>query len=866
MNGHLATHQPNMVQVPCKIPRKNSVQNHHCFMASKKQCLKRLLLFFHITIATSLDIISINQNFTEGHLLVSKGNNFAFGFFSPGNSTNKYLGIWFHEVSKPSIVWVANRNNPVTGSSGILSINPYGNLVLYNDPTQKVPLWSTNVSGEVTESCVVQLLDSGNLVLLQGRNKRWAWQSFDYPTDTLLPGMRLSLNRKTGREHILTSWRSEDDPGNGDYSIKFNPRGIPQIFVYKGSRPHWRASPWPWRTFSDVYNYSYEFNQEEMYFFYNIKDASIIIKVMVDDSGFNKWLRWHNSDSQWKEFWTTPKYRCDFYAQCGPYSKCDPSNPDRYECSCLPGYEPRYPKDWYLRDASGGCVRKRLESSSVCGHGEGFVRVDYVKFPDTSTAAFVGVNMSRMECEEECLRNCSCSAYANVEIAGKESRCTAWYGELMDTADHMDNKYNLYVRVDAIELANARESNFFLRKGLDVLVLSIVLAWLTILLFGYMWHRRKKKRVAKIKWERELFDPIKGSVYYKNTLVARELGRNSHPPDIEFFNLSTIVAATNNFSPANKLGQGGFGSVYKGELSNGQEIAVKRLSKCSGQGIEEFKNEVMLIAKLQHRNLVKLLGCCIQGGEQMLIYEYLLNKSLDTFLFDQTRKSVLDWRERFSIIMGIARGILYLHQDSRLRIIHRDLKCSNILLDEDMNPKISDFGMARIFTTEQIQEKTNRVVGTYGYMSPEYAVFGKFSIKSDVFSFGVILLEIVSGKKSNGFYQEDSSLSLIGHVWKLWKEERVLEIVDSSVGGSYPLQEAWRCIQIGLLCVQENAVDRPTMSDVVMMLSSETALPSPEQPAFIFRTSCSSSLSLEIGEVEASSSMNEVTIVSFVTR
>ncbi|KAF2305035.1 hypothetical protein GH714_001208 [Hevea brasiliensis] len=777
-------------------------------MASKIHSLKHLLLLFQITLAASLDIIPINQSFTEGNLLVSNGNNFAFGFFSPGNATSKYLGIWFHQVSKPSVVWVANRNNPITGSSGILSINPCGNLVLYNDPNRKVPLWSTNISGEVTDSCVVQLLDSGNLVLLRGRNKRLVWQSFDHPTDTLLPGMRISLNPKTGLERILTSWRSEDDPGTGDYSIKFNPRGIPQIFLYKGSNPHWRSSPWPWRTFSDLYNYTYELDQEELYLLYHIKDASIIIKITIDDQGFNKWL-----------------------------SKCDPSNPDRYECSCLPGYEPKSPRDWYLRDASGGCVRKRLESSSVCGHGEGFVKVENVKFPDTSTAAFVGMNMSLVECEQECLRNCSCSAYTNVEIAGKDSRCVAWYGELIDTADHMDNKHNLYVRVDATELvANARKSSFFLRKGLDILILSVVLAWLTVILFAYLWIRRKKS-VTKNKWKRKLFDPTTDSINYKNTLVASELGRNSHPPDIEFFDLGTIVAATNNFSPANKLGQGGFGSVYKGQISNEQEIAVKRLSKSSGQGIEEFKNEVMLIAKLQHRNLVKLLGCCIQGGEQMLIYEYLPNKSLDSFLFDQTRKSLLDWRKRFNIIIGIARGILYLHQDSRLRIIHRDLKCSNILLDEEMNPKISDFGMARIFKADQIQEKTNRVVGTYEWQEEHWVLPRGFLLELD------------------RTYVE------------VMEEQRVLEMVDSSLEGSYPPQEALRCTQIGLLCVTENAVDRPTMSEVVVMLSSETAaLPSPKQPAFIFRTSCSNAISLAIGEEEDSSSINEVTMVSFVTR
>ncbi|GMN68767.1 hypothetical protein TIFTF001_037818 [Ficus carica] len=282
------------------------------------------------------------------------------------------------------------------------------------------------------------------------------------------------------------------------------------------------------------------------------------------------------------------------------------------------------------------------------------------------------------------------------------------------------------------------------------------------------------------------------------------------------------------------LGEGGFGPVYKGKLSSGQEIAVKRLSKDSCQGLEEFKNEVFLIEKLQHRNLIGLLGCCIKGQERILIYEYMSNKSLDHFIFGHNGSAPFDWKTRFSIVMGVARGLLYLHQDSKLQIIHRDLKASNILLDGNMNPKISNFGLARTFRGDEIERKTKRVVGTYGYMPPEYAVDGKFSVKSDIFSFGVVLLEIISGRRNRGFSHPDHHHNLLGHAWLLWNESKVLDIIDPSLeDNSYIECQVLRCIQVGLLCVQKFPADRPTMASVVSMLGNEgVKLPLPKQPAF----------------------------------
>uniref|UniRef100_A0A7N0UWZ9 Protein kinase domain-containing protein n=1 Tax=Kalanchoe fedtschenkoi TaxID=63787 RepID=A0A7N0UWZ9_KALFE len=242
---------------------------------------------------------------------------------------------------------------------------------------------------------------------------------------------------------------------------------------------------------------------------------------------------------------------------------------------------------------------------------------------------------------------------------------------------------------------------------------------------------------------------------------AKTAGNGDEVKSLELqVRLETIRAATCDFSDENKLGQGGFGAVYKGKFTDGQEIAVKRLSQHSSQGDAEFKNEVMLLAKLQHKNLVKLLGFCLQGQERLLIYEYVPNASLDKFLSDPIKRTSLNWDTRYKIIKGIARGLLYLHEDSRLRVIHRDLKTSNILLDADLNPKIADFGMARLFFMDQTHSETKRIVGTYGYMPPEYAIHGQFSTKSDVYSFGVIIVELITGHKISSFTVRGASENL----------------------------------------------------------------------------------------------------------
>ncbi|KAF6138879.1 hypothetical protein GIB67_018610 [Kingdonia uniflora] len=412
------------------------------------------------------------------------------------------------------------------------------------------------------------------------------------------------------------------------------------------------------------------------------------------------------------------------------------------------------------------------------------------------------------------------------------SGCITWFGDLTDIREYTEGGQDLYIHLAASELEKQKK---------DTRLIIIIFAALTGMgivvsaLICFLWRWRKKKKEKK---KTEVgTDHIDNEPSEKCTSLSM-LGDN---PELPIFYSEKLATATNGFHLSNKLGKGGFGTVYKGKFPNGQEIAVKRLSKSSGQGLEEFMNEVVVISKLQHRNLVKLVGCCIEGEEKMLVYEYLPNKGLDSFLFDPKKQSLLNWRKRFQIIEGIGRGTLYFHRDSRLRVIHRDLKASNILLDEELNPKISDFGMARIFGGNELQADTLRVVRTYGYMSPEYAMDGHFSEKSDVFSFGILLLEIVSGKRNTSFSHHEQHLSLLGYEWKVWNEDNLSALIDPGLSEPCFEEEILRCIHVGLLCVQDFAEDRPTMSKILSMLSEIAPLPLPKQPAFTERQVSSSS-------------------------
>ncbi|KAK2408443.1 G-type lectin S-receptor serine/threonine-protein kinase [Trifolium repens] len=784
-----------------------------------------MLLLFSSQISSDTDIITQFHSLHDGTTRTLVNGTFELGFFSPGSSTNRYVGIWFKNIPIKTVVWVANRDHPISDKSGILSINKEGNLVLYskNGTTH----WSTNITTKSsTSSFIARLLGTGNLVLNDEKENNsydvYLWQSFDYLTDTFLPGMKVGWNLTSGLNRRLTAWNNWDDPSSGQITYGVIRSDIPETRIQNGSSVLYRSGPYNGlhlgaaQKLKHVPLFILNFKTDEYYFTYQPRNQSLLSRFVINQTVSTlQILTWTEGNQTWMVHSHIPRDECDDYNRCSSFGICGMMSKSSM-CECLSGFTPKSPRNWNVKDWSQGCVRSENWSCRE-KNKDGFIKFQNMKVPDTKIS-WTNRSMTLEKCKTKCWENCSCTAYANSNIIEDGSGCILWFGDLLDLRQLPDSGQDLYVRSHTSEIANRDGSRKMVAVVTSTTSLIIVMLLLFIILL--CWRRKAKSK------SREEIGSMK-------TTIKKGEGEQEDM-ELPSFDFGRIAFATDDFSNNNKLGEGGFGPVYRGTLPDGQDIAVKRLSHSSKQGIKEFKNEVIFCSKLQHRNLVKVLGFCIEQGEKLLIYEYMPNKSLDFFLFDSSRSKFLDWSKRFDIIGGIARGILYLHQDSRLRVIHRDLKAGNILLDNDMSPKIADFGLARMCGGDQIQGNTSIVVGTYGYMAPEYAIDGIFSIKSDVYSFGILLLEIISGKKNKGLSYSNHSYNLVSHAWRLWKECTPMEFIDTCLEeGSYISSEVLRCIHIGLLCVQHDPSDRPTMTSVLVMLTNDNTLPQPKEPIFL---------------------------------
>ncbi|XBH94098.1 hypothetical protein VPH35_084935 [Triticum aestivum] len=690
-------------------------------MDSRALCTVALIILF-LPLCGSDDRLVPGKSLYPGNTIISDGGTFSLGFFNPSNSTpaKLYLGIWYNNISEFTVVWVANRETPVTNITSfapMLSLTNTSNLIISEANNSVRILWTranvTTISpGSSTPTAV--LLNTGNLIIRLS-NGTTVWQSFDHRTDTLLPGMKMRIKYSTnGTGDRLVSWKGPNDPSPGRFSYGGDPDTPLQVFLWDGESLVTRGNPWTGiqvtsvsqkqlagtMSFSDLIMYiAVVDNGDEIYGTYSLSEGAPLTRSVLTYSGEYYLKSWSSNLSAWVVLMKWPAVECNLHGYCGPYGYCDETAAPVPMCKCLDGFEPTNKEEWTSGRFLAGCQRKE----QLHGCDSNFLALPAMKSPDK--LALIGGGTSTFEeCAAECNHNCSCVGYvyrnaSSGRSGGDITACMVWSG--VDTGKVGIGGETLYLRLAGMDAAGGKHRKInavrivlsFLGSGVLVLI-CISLAWLKCKGKNRRWRKHKNLRLDGI----STFDEFGN----ENT---------SHDQALAFVKLEEIVLATQNFSEGCMIGQGGFGKVYKG-LLGGQEVAVKRLSRDSQQGTKEFRNEVILIAKLQHRNLVRLLGCCSEGDEKLLIYEYLPNKSLDANLFDDSRKQSLDWITRFSIIKGVARGLLYLHEDSRFTIIHRDLKAGNVLLDEDMKPKIADFGMARIFGDNQQNANTQRVVGT----------------------------------------------------------------------------------------------------------------------------------------------------------
>ncbi|KAH7662293.1 S-receptor-like serine/threonine-protein kinase protein [Dioscorea alata] len=757
-----------------------------------------IVSFAMICSSHASDSITSNQSLSGDQRLFSIGDNFELGFFSKDESSSKfYIGIWYKKVSELTPVWVANRATPVSDiTKSLLHISPDGNLALLDQ--SKSLIWSTNTTIPSNSSAVAVLQDNGNLVLRDPDDSaNIFWQSFDNPTHIWFAGSKIKLNQR------IISWKNSEDPAPGLFSNVLQ-EDTQNVLQWNMSQTYWTSGPWNGHIFTGLpemtSNYPFKLtrviNSEESYFTFTlVGNAFGPFVYMIDVSGQMKAMLWIESTKNWTSVFVVPDTQCNVTKFCGPFGSCNEQR--QQHCSCLKGFSQRSLKDWALSDYSGGCVRDTPlqycdgTGSDYVGERDKFFQMSSVRLPDDGQSLQVG---SDDECMQACLYNCSCTAYSY-----NGTSCTVWYSDLYNLQDQYEGSGGgtLYLRLAASELPSHHK-----KGSISGLVAGLVAA--SLVCFGIVCIlvtlRRRRRRAFKL---------VMGG------LVA--------------FRYSDLQRVTKNFS--DKLGAGSFGSVFKGVLPDSTAIAVKKLEGLR-QGEKQFRTEVSTLGTIQHVNLVPFRGFCAEGKERLLVFDYMPNGSLDSHLI-HGNDNVLDWSTRYRIALGIARGLEYLHEKCRECIIHCDIKPENILLDAEFNPKVADFGLAKLLGREFSHVLTS-MRGTIGYLAPEWITGLAITPKADVYSFGMMLLEIISGKRNRKQLAESEDYYFPAQAVVKVREDMVQCLLDDRLQGNANMDELVIACRVACWCIQGLESQRPTMGLVVRMLEGLTEVSIPPIPG-IFR-------------------------------
>ncbi|KAJ4729794.1 putative S-receptor kinase [Melia azedarach] len=751
-----------------------------------------LYLFFINQFSEGSDTISPGQSLTGNQTLTSEGGIFELGFFTPGNSRNYYIGIWYRSLPDKPVIWVANRKQPVSNpSSSVFKLFGDGNVVLLNQ--SGAVIWSTNSTSKVQNSTTAKLLDNGNFVVRNTlESSSVTWQSFDHPTDHWIPGNKLGYNKLTHEKQSLVSWRSPENPAPSLFSVEVQENGTSHLLLWNGSDVYWNSGEWTGKIFTlvpeiqsnpYVTNVTYVSNGNESYFTYASAIPNAFTRFVLDATGQYKQFVWQKNFGEWRLLWTRPTQQCEVYAFCGPFGICNQQRQPL--CVCIHGFEPKMPKSWELGYHTDGCVRR---VPLLCDDGvkDKFLVMRNVHFPEKSESLAV---TTIEECEQACLSNCSCNAFAY------DNGCSIWAGDLFNleqlgTDDGTGKVFHLRIAASDWVGTTVKAK----RKTAWIVAAAVTGSFS---LFAIVLVILRRRRSAG------LFEAV------ENTLVL--------------FKYRDLKSATKNFSE--KLGEGGFGSVFKGTLLNSTAIAVKEL-KSLKQGEKQFCAEVKTIGMIQHINLVRLRGICVDASKRFLVYEYMPRGSLESVLFRKST-SILDWESRYKIAIGTARGLAYLHEECRDCIIHCDIKPENILLDEEYNPKVADFGLAKLIGRDFSRVLTT-MRGTRGYLAPEWISGEAVTAKADVFSYGMLLLEVISGRRNRELLEEgfDDYFPLrVANT--VYEGESVHGLLDDRLEGNAMIEELTRACKVACWCIQDDDKDRPTMGQVVKFLEgvSEVGIP-----------------------------------------
>uniref|UniRef100_A0A0E0JFS2 Receptor-like serine/threonine-protein kinase n=1 Tax=Oryza punctata TaxID=4537 RepID=A0A0E0JFS2_ORYPU len=727
--------------------------------------LNVIILFMGSHTAVASDTLFPGQSISGSETLVSENGIFELGFFSPSGMKH-YLGIRYKNLSRnnPITFWLGNKI-PITNFPNVTLYIGAGEL--YIEELGSV-LWTSNSTRNESVTAVAVILNNGNFVVRDQLNTSMVtWQSFDHPADKLLPGAWLGWDMVIGSNILLTLSKP---PYNCTLMIdQTRKRGFIMLIdghdKYLGTFPDWMVT--------------YEENGSLV----RLNDPGItndieFMKLQLGQVSLLKWLD-NATISGWQPVWSYPS-SCKVSAfYCGAFGICTSTG----TCKCIDGFSPAEPNEWELGHFVSGCSRIIPSNCQSAVSTDSFVLVDNLQGLPYNPQGVMAATSE--ECRAICLSQCYCAAYSY------HSGCKIWYSMLLNLTLADNPPYTeIYMRIGSPN-----------KNRMHTLVFILIFGSIAVILIMLMMLLIYKKRSSCV------------------AIQAKMEGF------LAVYSYAQLKKATRNFS--DRLGEGSFGSVFKGTIAGSTIVAVKKL-KGLGHTEKQFRTEVQTVGMIQHTNLVRLLGFCAGGTRRLLVYEYMPNGSLDSHLFSETSR-VLSWNLRLQIVIGIARGLVYLHEECRDSIIHCDIKPENILLNAELCPKIADFGMAKLLGRE-FNAALTTIRGTIGYLAPEWISGQPITHKADVYSFGVVLFEIISGRRSTKKIRYGNHRYFPLYAAAKVNEGDVLCLLDDRLEGNASLKELDVACRVACWCIQDDEIHRPSMRQVIHMLEGVVDVELPPIP------------------------------------